>query len=186
MTIIVRGAVVTDAPFLPDIERCAAERFRDDPSLAWLADSPVPDAEHHRQAIETGQVWVAQSAQGALAGFLSAVEIDNQLHIQELSVSQPFQGRGIGRKLLLAAVSYAHGQELAGLTLTTFRDLPWNELFYRRMGFATLSPAETGPRLTRVLNDEVAHGLPGERRCAMRFSLEPGPSNQPPMPGRTP
>ncbi|WP_017339038.1 GNAT family N-acetyltransferase [Pseudomonas fluorescens] len=186
LTIIVRRALVTDAPALPDIERSAARLFRGDPSLAWLADSPVPDAEHHQQAIKTGPVWVAQSAEGALAGFLSAEEVDNQLHIQELSVSQPFQGRGIGRKLLLAAVSYARGQELDGLTLTTFRDLPWNELFYRRMGFATLSPAETGPRLTRVLNDEIAHGLPGGRRCAMRFSLEPGPSNQPPLPGRTP
>ncbi|VVM65021.1 hypothetical protein PS662_01502 [Pseudomonas fluorescens] len=186
MTIIVRRALVADAPALPDIERCAAKLFRDDPSLAWLADSPVPGAEHHRWAIEAGQVWVAQSAEGALAGFLAAGEIDNQLHIQELSVSQPFQGRGIGRKLVLAAVSYARGQELAGLTLTTFRDLPWNELFYRRMGFATLSPAETEPRLTQVLNDEIAHGLPGERRCAMRFSLGPAPLNPPPMPRRMP
>lgn len=186
MTIIVRRALVTDAPALPVIERCAAQLFRGDPSLAWLADSPVPDAEHHQRAIETELVWVAQSAEGALAGFLAAREIADQLHIQELSVSQPFQGRGIGRKLLLAAVSYARGLELAGLTLTTFRDLSWNELFYRGMGFVTLSPAETGPRLTQVLNDEIAHGLPGERRCAMRFSLEPPPSNPPPMPGRTP
>ena len=186
MTITLRRALITDAPALPDIERCAAELFRAEPSLSWLADSPVPDAEHHQRAIETEQVWVAQSAEGVLAGFLAAREIDNQLHIQELSVSQPFQGRGIGRKLLLTAVSYARGQELAGLTLTTFRDMPWNELFYRRMGFATLSPAETGPRLTQVLNDEVAHGLPGGRRCAMRFSLEPAPSNPLPMPGQTP
>ncbi|MHC8354057.1 GNAT family N-acetyltransferase [Pseudomonas sp. LB3P81] len=107
------------------------------PNVARTFDRAVPDAEHYPRAIETEQVWVAQSAEGVLSGFLAAVEVDNQLHIQELSVSQPFQARGVGRKLLLAAVSYAREQALTGLTLTTFRDLPWNELFYWRMGFPT-------------------------------------------------
>jgi predicted GNAT family acetyltransferase len=122
----------------------------------------------------------------AFMGFLSAVEVDNELHIQELSVRQHFQGRGAGRKLLLTAVEHARDRELYGLTLTTFRDLPWNEPFYQRLGFETLRPAQWGPRLVTVLNEEVAHGLPGERRCAMRLRLRAAPSNQPPTPGQTP
>jgi predicted N-acetyltransferase YhbS len=118
-------------------------------------------------------------------GFLSAVQVDNQLHIQELSVSQYFQGQGVGRKLLLAAIEYSRARELEGLTLTTFRELPWNEAFYRRLGFETLSLDQTGPRLRAVLSNEVAHGLPGERRCAMGLTLKPGPSNPPPTPGQT-
>lgn len=43
LTIIVRRALVTDAPALPDIERSAAQLLRGDPSLAWLADSPMPN-----------------------------------------------------------------------------------------------------------------------------------------------
>ncbi|WP_415768888.1 GNAT family N-acetyltransferase [Pseudomonas sp. LB3P38] len=119
-------------------------------------------------------------------GFVSAVEVDNELHIQELSVRQHFQGRGAGRKLLLTAVAHARDRALYGLTLTTFRDLPWNEPFYQRMGFETLSPAQLDLRLATVLSDEVAHGLPGESRCAMRLSLRAAPSNQPPTPGQTP
>lgn len=171
MNFIVRRAHFADAAALPAIERSAAELFRLDPSLAWLADAAVPDAEHHQRAIETEDVWVAQSLDGALMGFLSAVESDNELHIQELSVSQYFQGRGTGRKLLLTAIECARDRELDGLTLTTFRDVPWNEGFYQRIGFETLRTTEVGPRLTKVLNDETAHGLPGERRCAMRFRL---------------
>jgi GNAT superfamily N-acetyltransferase len=171
MNLIVRRAQFSDAAALPAIERSAAELFRCDPSLARLADAAVPDAKHHLRAIESDDVWVAQSADGALIGFVSAVQVDNELHIQELSVSQHFQGRGAGRKLLLAAIECARDRELYGLTLTTFRELPWNEAFYQRMGFETLSPAEINPRVTTVLNDEIAHGLPGERRCAMRFRL---------------
>ena len=186
MNFTIRRARLADAAALPAIERSAAELFRCDPSLAWLADAQVTDAEHHQMAIETNEVWVAQSPDGVLMGFLSAIEVDNELHIQELSVRQRFQGRGAGRKLLLTAVEHARYRELYGLTLTTFRDLPWNEPFYQRQGFETLSPAQLGPRLATVLNDEVAHGLPGERRCAMRLSLRAAPSNQPPTPGQTP
>jgi GNAT superfamily N-acetyltransferase len=186
MNFIIRRARLSDASDLPAIERSAAELFRCDPSLAWLADAQVTDAEQHRRAIETDEVWVAQSPDGVLMGFLSAVEVDNELHIQELSVRQHFQGRGAGRKLLLTAVEHARDRELYGLTLTTFRDLLWNEPFYQRLGFETLSPAQLGSRLATVLNDEVAHGLPGERRCAMRLHLRAAPSNQPPTPGQTP
>jgi GNAT superfamily N-acetyltransferase len=186
MMITLRRAQSIDAVTLPAIERSAAELFRRDAALAWLADAQVTDAEQHRRAIETDEVWVAQSPDGVLLGFLSAVEVDNELHIQELSVGQHFQGRGAGRKLLLTAVAHARDRELHGLTLTTFRDLPWNEPFYQRQGFETLSPEQWGPRLATVLNDEIAHGLPGERRCAMRLRLRAAPSNQPPTPGQTP
>jgi GNAT superfamily N-acetyltransferase len=186
MNFIIRRAQSVDATALPAIERSVAELFRCDPSLAWLADAAVPDTEHHLRAIESDAVWVAQSIDGALMGFVSAVEVANELHIQELSVSQHFQGRGAGRKLLLAAIECARDRELHGLTLTTFRDVPWNEAFYQRMGFETLSPAQLGPRLTAVLNNEVAHGLPAERRCAMHLNLRPAPSDPHPTRAQTP
>lgn len=171
MIITLRRAQSADAAALPAIERSAAQLFGSEPSLAWLADAPVTDAQQHQRAIETADVWVTQAADGELMGFLCAIEVDMELHIQEISVSQQFQGQGAGRKLLLTALEHARKRELHGLTLTTFRDLPWNEPFYRQFGFETLSPAEIGPRLTTVLNNEINHGLPGERRCAMRLKL---------------
>jgi len=171
MTFTLRLARPADAATLPAIERSAAELFRLAPTLAWLADSNVPDAAQHLQAIEQGHVWVAENTVGQLAGFLRAVEIDNQLHVEELSVSQHFQGQGIGRKLLLGVIEHARRQQLEAITLTTFRDLPWNAPFYQRMGFVPLNEVDAGPRLIEVLNDEIAHGLPGERRCAMRLML---------------
>ncbi|RON80831.1 GNAT family N-acetyltransferase [Pseudomonas fluorescens] len=171
MNMIIRHARPADAPALPAIERSAAGLFRLDPQLAWLADAELAGAELHLQAIEQARVWVAQSPAGQLAGFLRAAPVDNQLHIEELSVSQHFQGQGIGRKLLSAAIDHASAQQLCAVTLTTFTDLPWNAPFYQKIGFQRLNSEETSGYLVDALNEEIAHGLPGHRRCAMRLRL---------------
>ena len=175
MSFVVRRARPSDAAALPAIERSAAELFRLDPGLAWLAEAPVPDAEQHLQAICSAWVWVAELTDQQLGGFLRAVEVDNQLHIEELSVSQHFQGQGIGRKLLLMAIEHADRQQLCAVTLTTFSDLPWNAPFYQRMGFSRLTPQATPAHLVDALNSEAACGLPIERRCAMHLQFKPQP-----------
>ena len=57
------------------------------------------------------------------------------------------------------------------MTLTTFRTIPWNCPFYERLGFRTLDEADLSPRLLAVLDEEDAHGLPRDTRCAMRLTL---------------
>jgi len=42
---------------------------------------------------------------------------------------------------------------------------------YRRLGFMALAPEDCDERLQDILRDELAAGLPGERRCAMRMQL---------------
>ena len=167
----VRRATLADASALPAIERSAAELFRRDPALAWLAEAEVPDASTHMQAIEQALVWVAETSDRQLAGFLRAVKVDPQLHIEELSVSQPFQGQGIGRALVLVAIKHARQQTSRAVTLTTFRDLPWNAPFYQRMGFITLDTPSLDHHLIDALQIDIAHGFPGQRRCAMRLAL---------------
>ncbi|WP_095118825.1 GNAT family N-acetyltransferase [Pseudomonas sp. Irchel s3f10] len=169
MNMIIRPARPADALALPAIERSAAELFRGDPSLAWLADAEVLDAAQHVLAIKQAYVWVAESTE--LAGFLRAVEIDQHLHIEELSVSQAFQGQGIGRQLVSAAIEHARALRLNAVTLTTFRDLPWNAPFYQRMGFVELIPSAAAHHLREALQAEITHGFPADRRCAMALPL---------------
>ncbi|WP_456021147.1 GNAT family N-acetyltransferase [Pseudomonas protegens] len=171
MTFDVRRASLADAVALPAIERSAAQLFRLDPALAWLADAEVPAAARHRQAIEQAYVWVAVNSDGQLTGFVRAVNIDQYLHIEELSVSQAFQGQGMGRALVAAVIEQARAMQLISVTLTTFRDLPWNAPFYQRMGFVELAHAETDRHLRDALQAEVRYGFPAERRCAMRLPL---------------
>ncbi|SNY38381.1 Predicted acetyltransferase [Pseudomonas sp. LAMO17WK12:I6] len=171
MSFVVRRARQNDAAALPAIERSAAELFRTDPTLAWLADTDVASAAQHRQAIDNAYVWVAENTSAQLAGFIRALDFDNQLHIEELSVSLAFQGQGVGRRLVLTAIEHARHEQLRAVTLTTFRDVPWNAPFYQRMGFVEVEPGEHAAHLLDALQKEVEHGFAAERRCAMHLIL---------------
>ncbi|MCU1750146.1 GNAT family N-acetyltransferase [Pseudomonas sp. 6D_7.1_Bac1] len=173
MTLSLRRAQLADASALPAVERSAAALFRNDPELSWLADAPVTGVEQHQRDIDSAEVWVIEAAEGLIVGFLSAYTVDTELHIQEVSVSSGFQGQGLGRRLMQTALEHARSSGLTALTLTTFRELPWNEVFYRRFGFETLPFSSLDQRLKAVLEAEIAHGLPGARRCAMRYRIEP-------------
>jgi GNAT superfamily N-acetyltransferase len=159
---------------LPSVERSAGEAFRTLPELAWIADGAVQSVEAHEAYARAGTSWVVLNEAEQIIGFLSAESCGAELHIWELAVQRDQQGRGAGRALIDEAVAYARDQGLAAVTLTTFREVPWNEPLYARFGFVTLGAEQMGERLSQVLEDEGAGGLPLERRCAMRLDLFKG------------
>ncbi len=111
-------------------------------------------------------------------GFLSAEAVaERDLHIHETSVDEAFQGSGIGRALLDAAIEGAVTHHLAALTLTTFRDVPWNAPFYRRIGFKLLAMSGLDERLSMLLRKEVEEGFAEATRCAMRLPLDHAKTN---------
>jgi hypothetical protein len=57
------------------------------------------------------------------------------------------------------------------VTLTTFRDVPWNAPFYARLGFRILEPSAWTPGLMALLALEESRGLPRRLRVAMRYSI---------------
>ncbi|WP_025512835.1 GNAT family N-acetyltransferase [Bordetella trematum] len=164
--LILRRSEPADAPHLPDIERDAGQRFLEVPGLQWLAADAGIDSAGHLSLIAGGWSWVA-ALEGRLLGFLQASRHGQDLHIVELSVRRAQQGRGLGGALMAAARQAASEAGLSRLTLTTFRDLAFNEAFYRRLGFVTL--ALPGARLQAILAEEAGAGLPG--RCAMALTL---------------
>ena len=131
LNITVRPTRPGDVTALPAIERAAGERFRDYPELAWLAEGDVISAEQHLDYAERGLSWLALELHAS------------SLFIVELSVHLDWQGKGIGRRLIACVADQARKRGLASLTLTTFRDVPWNAPFYARLGFemiTTLTP----------------------------------------------
>ena len=103
-------------------------------------------------------------------GFVSVDIVDGCAHIDQLSVLTDHGGRGIGRALLDEAVRWARASGLAAVTLTTFRDVPWNAPFYRRVGFEVVD--DPTPGLAVVRAGERADGLDGfGPRVAMRLVL---------------
>lgn len=172
MDVVVRAARAEDAALLPDIERSAAGSFRALPDLAWIADQQPTPAEGHLPSILAGLAWVAEDADGLLHGFLTAERAGSELHIVEVSVLSQHQGRGIGRRLIDAARTQAETVGLSAITLTTFRDVPWNGPFYARLGFEMVPTSSIDRRLGAILAEEAKRGLPHGRRCAMRHDLK--------------
>jgi len=60
---------------------------------------------------------------------------------------------------------------LAGLTLTTFVDVPWNGPFCETLGFRRVHGEVLNRRLRTVLAHEGDAGLPMDRRCAMGLAF---------------
>ena len=69
---------------------------------------------------------------------------------------------------------HAERAGLRGVTLTTFRDVPWNAPFYRRLGFEVLDPEDLTPGLAAAFADEARRGLPVELRVVMALTVGGG------------
>ena len=134
-----------------------AELFRDfTPVEAW------------RPRMEAGTLWVAEEA-GRITAFLAASAYGDRLHIDEIDVARDQQGKGIGRQMLSDLMAWARANRFSCLSLTTFRNIPWNGPFYARLGFQDW-PAEEAPgEIRHALASEAARGL--KDRCAMRLDL---------------
>jgi ribosomal protein S18 acetylase RimI-like enzyme len=161
----------SDARAMVCIEQSAGELFRTFPGLEWLADSPDRKASFYYALISGGWCWVAVNGESQPKGFLAAELIGFELHICEIAVIRDLQRRGIGRSLMQAATAKAEMCELEGVTLTTFRDVPWNAPAYERFGFRQVQPQHLSPRHKRLFCAESAAGLDVGSRCAMRLDL---------------
>jgi GNAT superfamily N-acetyltransferase len=149
----------------------AGELFRtiDDPRIARCADDPPYSLEELRPWVGL----VAVGGDGTIVGFLLLEVVDGCAHVEEVSVHPGAQGGGVGTALLEAAATWAAAEGLPAVTLTTFRDVPWNRPFYERRGYRVLGDDEVGPELVAKIAEEAAHGLEPSIRVAMRRAVRP-------------
>ena len=59
----------------------------------------------------------------------------------------------------------------SGVSLTTFRRVPFNAPFYARLGFGEVDPATTDPLLADAFRREVPEGIDPAERVAMLLEL---------------
>lgn len=169
--VTIRESNASDATHLPAVEHSAGEAFRSIESLAWIANDDGLSTQQHLDLMERGISWVATDNSDKPVGFLVAELLDGYLHIWEMSVQKDHQGKGIGRMLLNKAKEYAKEAKYQGMSLTTFKDVPWNGKFYASAGFIVVPDDDLTPTFTRILSEEATHGLPREQRCAMRLQF---------------
>jgi GNAT superfamily N-acetyltransferase len=93
-------------------------------------------------------------------------------HLEEIDVLPEHGRRGLGTRLLASVCSWAATEGFHAVTLTTFRDVPWNMPFYAGLGFEVIPRHELSPALLSAVRDETRRGLDPFRRVAMRRRCE--------------
>jgi GNAT superfamily N-acetyltransferase len=112
-------------------------------------------------------VFTAVGPDESPVGFAAATPVGGFLHLAELSVD-PVHGRiGVGRALIEAVDGLARRSGLAGVTLTTFRDVPFNAPFYAGLGFAEMPLAAAPDALRRQFHAELPPHSAVEARILM-------------------
>ena len=172
MSHVIRAAGGADLPLLAQVELSAAALFAQaGPGLAWLAQGEPLPLSTLQTLQQHGGVWVAADDQDRPSGFLAAQPLDGQWFIVELSVALPHQRQGLGARLLDAAAAHAQALGCACLTLSTYRHLPWNALYYARHGFSEIEAAALGTGHALKLAHEAQDGHDPALRCLMRKPL---------------
>ncbi|MHB9003915.1 MAG: GNAT family N-acetyltransferase [Coriobacteriia bacterium] len=162
-------AAVEHVPVLPVIERSAASLFGDD-FPAELLEVTTPESTLVAAQAD-GTLWVAVGPDDEPVGFARVVIRADRVHLAELDVLPAHGRRGVGTALVQAVEAWARSCGYSEITLTTYRDLPWNAPFYARLGFAVIPEVDWDADLQRRFEEEA--GLDSERskRVVMRMRL---------------
>jgi GNAT superfamily N-acetyltransferase len=152
---------------LRSIERDAGQAFAAIGMAEIAADEPpsLVELESHRAH---GRVWVAVDTEDRPIAYLLSSIVDDCAHIEQVSVASAHARRGLGAALIehLAVLARAEGRP--ALTLTAFRDVPWNAPYYERLEFVVVDPADQGPELAALVRRESATIPSDAPRVAMR------------------
>ncbi|MCD5354954.1 GNAT family N-acetyltransferase [Kineosporia mesophila] len=160
----IRAALAEDLPLLPRIEWAAGEKFRAIGMGGIADDEPLGPSELAAYQA-AGRAWV-HVEDGMPVAYLLMDVVDELVHIEQVSVHPRAAHRGIGRGL----IEHLADRSLVPLTLTTFRDVPWNAPYYARLGFIVLH--DPAPQLRKIRRHEAELGLDRWPRCCM---IRPAP-----------
>jgi GNAT superfamily N-acetyltransferase len=168
----IRSAQVEELPLLAPIEQAAAIRFQDTP-YAFLADSEPLSIEFVQQRFQAGQVWVIVDQADQVIGFALTREVDRTLYLEELDIAPQHGRRGLGKALVETVQAWGKDSGYNTMSLSTFRDLPWNAPFYAKLGFRILDAAELTVGFQAIRQHEHEAGHPIDDRVIMHCALSP-------------
>lgn len=166
----VEPAQAGDIERLPGIELRAAALFSPEDLPPALACETTP-LESFRAAQREGRLWVARAETGLPVGFALLESRDRDACLEELDVDPAYGRRGLGRRLVEAARDAARERGHRRLVLATFRDVPWNAPFYRRLGFTVAGESELDSGLQALRRKDAEAGLDLARRVVMTIDL---------------
>lgn len=165
----IRRARLDELAQLCDIEVLADTAFAS-VGLHFVLDSPLPEPASLVEPQRHGRLLVATDSDDRAVGFVRIDLLDGIPHVGQVAVNPEHAGQGTGAALVQAAEAWALARGADRLTLTTFRDVPWNGPYYERLGWLVLPDDEAGPELAAARRRERQLGLDqAPRQCMVRF-----------------
>ena len=135
-----RAATTSEIERVRQIERASASRFVGT-ARAALADDEPTDGATLTQRIAAGGLLVAEQ-DGEVVAFVMFRAVEGCGYIEQIDVLPSHERRGIGARLIEAVAEVARGRGWPALTLSTFKDVPFNAPYYRR---------KSGPSMRRAV-----------------------------------
>ncbi|TVY16475.1 Acetyltransferase [Lachnellula arida] len=166
----IRRARSSDISLLESVERSAAQIFRT-VNLGFLADGPTLDPAVLSGMAKSNHLWIAVNDWDQPIGFLGGENFEGNFHLVEVSVAQDFQGRGVGKALMSNMMEQVRREGYKTITLTTYRDVPWNGYWYAKMGFVEVYAQAMGRKYLDIMVQEGKQGLDQASRCVMMKAL---------------
>jgi GNAT superfamily N-acetyltransferase len=158
---------VRELDLLREIERDAGQAFAEIGMDEIANDEPL-SVRKLGLFLTAGRAWVAVDDQDSPVAYLLSRVVDGAAHIEQVSVARVAASHRVGAMLIDHLSRTAADGEPMAVTLTTFRDVPWNAPYYERLGFVVVPAADQGPQLAALVARE-ALAIPGNfPRVAMR------------------
>jgi len=168
--IVVRSARITDLQACRVIEDEAGQLFID-VGMHALDEDPPRAMRELEGALERADLWIAADQNDVPVAFALGERVDGQHHLAEIAVVPSWHRMGVGGHLIETMAGAAKARGGRYLSLTTFRDVPWNAPYYARLGFEEVHPRDHGPEMQAIFEHESALGLPDHVRIVMRRFL---------------
>jgi GNAT superfamily N-acetyltransferase len=95
---------------------------------------PIPE-DRLRKGFGDGLIWVTVDHLEEIVGFCLCSDRGDDLYLDQLSVLPAHGKQGLGGRLVRRALQEAESRNHRRVSLSTFRKVPWNGPFYRKLGF---------------------------------------------------
>ena len=154
-----------DISQIPNIELAAVTLLEDYAPEAVQAE--ISNELELKKAQADGRLWVALSNDEPV-GFAHVIILNSGLaHLEELDVHPNHGRRGLGTQLVRTVCEWVVQKKYPRLTLTTFREPPFNMPFYRKLGFEEFPQDSLTADLQAIVDHETRRGLDPEKRVVM-------------------
>ncbi len=168
-----RPARQEDIPAFSRIEAAADTLYDDSGLLDCTDDEDNVPAHVYEAAIEHRLVFTIEHFDNGPAGFALCSIRPPDLYLDQIAVDPAHGRKGLGAILLMRVFREAQARKLKSVSLSTFRDIPWNGPYYTRFGFREIPRKRLEPWMLE-LEKMQAETLDISLRCVMRRKMRGG------------